>query len=49
MSTPSSRVAPGLPEEKPFVEMEAQLERSGRVEDLIRLYETRARDALVPT
>src|SRR5512140_2042827 len=33
------------PDGKSFAEMEASLERAGRVEELIRLYETRARDA----
>src|SRR5438552_18698568 len=30
--------------EKPFVEVEASLEKAGRVEELIRLYETRSRE-----
>ena len=30
--------------EKPFVEVEASLEKAGRVEELIRLYEARSRE-----
>ena len=31
------------PEDRPFLDQEATLEKSGRVEELIRLYEERAR------
>ncbi|MHB8878711.1 MAG: tetratricopeptide repeat protein, partial [Myxococcaceae bacterium] len=40
---PQKRADQG-PEDQPFVEMEASLEKAGRVEDLIRLYESRSRD-----
>src|SRR5512146_2427457 len=33
------------PDDKSFAAMEASLERAGRVEELIRLYEARAREA----
>lgn len=36
------RAAP--PDDKPFLELEASLEKAGRVEELIKLYEGRARD-----
>src|SRR5579883_3060530 len=37
------RSGPRGPDDKPFQEQEASLEKAGRVEELIRLYEDRAR------
>jgi len=36
------------PGDRPFLDLETSLERSGRVEDLIRLYETRVRELAAP-
>src|SRR5215218_5785274 len=42
-STPS-RASPRVFDDRPFLETEAALERAGRVEELVRLYEGRARE-----
>lgn len=36
------------PGDRPFVDLEASLERSGRIEELIRLYETRVQELAAP-
>lgn len=43
-----SRLSQRAQEDKPFVELEASLERTGRIEELIRLYESRARETHAP-
>ncbi|MDY7229820.1 tetratricopeptide repeat protein [Hyalangium rubrum] len=44
----SSRPSARATDERSFLESEATLEKAGRVEDLIRLYESRGRDVAAP-
>jgi tetratricopeptide (TPR) repeat protein len=48
MDTLAQRAAAPLQEERPFEEAVAALEKGGRVEELIRLYETRSREVPYP-
>lgn len=48
MSNTAPPQAPPVPGERPFAELEASLEKSGRVEELIRLYEVRSKEVPSP-
>jgi tetratricopeptide (TPR) repeat protein len=46
--SPSKRAPERWPDEGPFLETASSLERAGRIEELIRLYEARVRELPVP-